>query len=96
MPPNVHGLKDVNEAVRPAAASPRKSLADELADALQLGAYAAEDQKNERWKDARRGFFAAHSALQRLIQEQPDMSEPMKINLRQIADRYWESATSAG
>eukprot|EP00900_Chrysochromulina_parva_P020115 jgi/Chrpa1/28104/Chrysochromulina_OHIO_Genome00004217-RA len=60
MPPNVHGLKDVNEAVRPAAASPRKSLAEELADALQLGAYAAEDQKNERWKDARRGFFAAH------------------------------------
>ena len=96
MPLNVHGLKDVNEAVRPAAASPRKSPAEELADALQLGAYAAEDQKNERWKDARRGFFAAHSALQRLIQEQPDMSEPMKISLRHVADRYWESATSAG
>jgi len=96
MPPNVHGLKDVNEAVRPAAASPRKSLAEELAEALQLGAYAAEDQKNERWKDARRGFFAAHSALQRLIQEQPDMSETIKISLRQAADRYWESATSAG
>ena len=104
MPLNVHGLKDVNEAVRPAAfneavrpaARPRKSPAEELADALQLGAYAAEDQKNERWKDARHGFLAAHSALQRLIQEQPDMSEPMKISLRQVADRYWESATSAG
>ena len=96
MPPNVLGLKDVNEAVRPAAASPRKSPAEELADALQLGAYAAEDQKNERWKDARRGFLAAHSALQRLIQEQPDMSEAKKISLRQTADRYWESATSAG
>jgi hypothetical protein len=96
MPLNVHGLKDVNEAVRPAAASPRKTPAEELADALQLGAYAAEDQKNERWKDARRGFFAAHSALQRLIQEQPGMSETMKISLRQVADRYWESATSAG
>ena len=96
MPPNVHGLKDVNEAVRPAAASPRKSPAEELADALQLGAYAAEDQKNERWKDARRGFFAAHSALQRLIQGRPDMPETQKFSLRQIADRYWESATSAG
>ena len=96
MPPNVHGLKDVNEAVRPAAASPRNSQAEELADALRLGAYAAEDQKNERWKDAQCGFFAAHSALQRLIQGRPDMPETQKFSLRQIADRYWESATSAG
>jgi hypothetical protein len=62
VPPKVYVLMDVNEAVRPAAASPRKSPAEEVADALQLGAYAAEDQKNERWKDARRGFFAAHGA----------------------------------
>ena len=96
LPPNVHGLKDVNEAVRPAAASPRNSPAEELADALRLGAYAAEDQKNERWKDAQCGFFAAHSALQRLIQGRPDMPETQKFSLRQIADRYWESATSAG
>ena len=96
MPPNVHGLKDVNEAVRPAAASPRNSSAEELADALRLGAYAAEDQKNDRWKEAQCGFFAAHSALQRLIQGRPDMPETQKFSLGQIADRYWESATSAG
>ena len=96
MPPNVHGLKDVNEAVRPAAASPRNSSAEEVADAVRLAAYAAEDQKNERWKEAQCGFFAAYNALQRLIQGRPDMSETQKFSLRRIADRYLESATSAG